>query len=120
MKKGDILLICVILCMGIVGMFFLYNRNTDPGGTLTVTVDGEFYADYDLSVDQEVTLEIEGASNRFVIESGSVRMVEADCPDQYCVKHAPIDKMGETIICLPHKVVLEITEGEKADHKIDG
>ena len=41
-------------------------------------------------------------------------MLEADCPDQYCVEHAAIDKVNETIVCLPHKVVLEITEGEAA------
>lgn len=38
-------------------------------------------------------------------------MIEADCPDHYCVDHAAIDKVNETIVCLPHRVVLEITGG---------
>ena len=28
-----------------------------------------------------------------------------------CVRHRPIDRSGDTIICLPHKLVAEITAG---------
>lgn len=47
------------------------------------------------------------------LKSGTARvsMIEADCPDHYCVDHAAIDKVNETIVCLPHRVVLEITGG---------
>jgi len=39
-----------------------------------------------------------------------VDVIEADCPDKICVKHTNIKNAGETIICLPHKLVIEIVE----------
>ena len=120
MKKGDILLICIVLCLGIGGLLFINIMKDQPGGTLTVTIDGKIYGEYDLNEDQEVVLQTDSFYNRFKIEDGKVTMIEADCPDQYCVKHAAIDKVDETIICLPHKVVLEITEGKANTDKIDG
>ena len=109
MKKGDILLICAVLILAAAGLVFMNLGGRKSGGTLTVTVGGEVYADYALSEDQEVSLDIDGWHNRFQIKDGKVSMLEADC-----VEHAAIDKVNETIVCLPHKVVLEITEGEAA------
>ncbi|MEE0751636.1 NusG domain II-containing protein [Frisingicoccus sp.] len=111
MKKGDIILVCIVLLLGIAGFFVIKYMNREDGGTLTVTVDGKIYETYDLDKDQEVSLEIDGWYNRFEIRDGRVSMIEADCPDHYCVDHAAIDKVNETIVCLPHRVVLEITGG---------
>ena len=35
-------------------------------------------------------------------------MAEADCADRYCMAYKPISKSGETIICLPHRLVVEV------------
>ena len=35
-------------------------------------------------------------------------MIDADCPDQLCVKQKKISLKNETIVCLPNKVVIEI------------
>ena len=45
-------------------------------------------------------------------------MIEADCPDRLCVKQKAICKNGETIVCLPHKVVVEIRSQE--ENLLDG
>ena len=109
MKKGDMILICIILCMAALGFGFMFFGNRGEGGTLTVTIDGEIYKTYDMSKDQEIIMDEVLGYNRFEIKDGVVSMIEADCPDQYCVDHAPIHREGETIVCLPHKVVLEVT-----------
>lgn len=113
MKKGDILLICAVLILAAAGLIYMNLGGKKSGGTLTLTVAGEIYDTYDLAENQEISLDMDGWHNQFQIKDGVVSMMEADCPDQYCVKHAPIDKVNETIVCLPHKVVLEITEGEE-------
>ena len=114
MKKGDILLVCAVLILAAAGLIYMNLGGKKSGGTLTVTVAGEIYDTYDLAENQEISLDMDGGHNQFQIKDGVVSMMESDCPDQYCVKHAPIDKVNETIVCLPHKVVLEITEGEEA------
>lgn len=36
-----------------------------------------------------------------------VTMIEATCPDHYCMKQKAVDEHGGSIICLPNKVVIE-------------
>ena len=42
-------------------------------------------------------------------------MIEADCPDKLCVHQKAIERTNETIVCLPHKVVVEIQDAKEAD-----
>lgn len=49
-----------------------------------------------------------GVYNLISITDGKVTMEAADCQDQICVHHKPIMSERESIICLPHKLVVEI------------
>lgn len=62
----------------------------------------------------------EGTSyNLLSVSDGVVRMEAADCRDQICVHHRPVSRGGESIICLPHKLVVEI-QGETEENGLDG
>ncbi|MDE7284044.1 MAG: NusG domain II-containing protein [Lachnospiraceae bacterium] len=56
--------------------------------------------------------------NVLLCQNGEVRMIESSCPDQICVHHSAIYATGESIICLPHKTVIEIINDEGS--KLDG
>lgn len=59
--------------------------------------------------------------NLFVCENGKVRMIRSSCPDLICVNHQAVSGTGECIICLPHRLVIEITGVQKkADGELDG
>lgn len=60
------------------------------------------------------------AYNLLCITDGEVRMESADCRDQICVHHKPISGNRENIICLPHKLVAEITGDPQDDVMLDG
>lgn len=45
-----------------------------------------------------------------VIKDGKAYMLEADCPNQICVHHSAISHKGETIVCLPNRIIIEITD----------
>lgn len=62
----------------------------------------------------------EGISyNTLKLSKSGVSMEAADCPDQICVHHIPITGGGESIICLPHKLVVEI-RSETGEKGLDG
>lgn len=62
----------------------------------------------------------EGVSyNLLAVSASGVTMEAADCRDQICVHHIPITGGGESIICLPHKLVAEIA-GEADSETLDG
>jgi hypothetical protein len=108
-KKKDLFLIIIIM---ITSVFFIITsvikKGTSPN-TVKITISGLEYASYSLYNDREVEISNGYGNNKIVINNGMVFISEADCPDKYCVKHKPISKSGESIICLPHKLVVEIT-----------
>lgn len=62
----------------------------------------------------------DGVSYNLLSVSGSeVSMEAADCRDQVCVHHIPISAGGETIICLPHRLIVEIVGG-RDEEPFDG
>lgn len=62
----------------------------------------------------------DGDSNLIEIQGDRIRIKEADCGDQICVRRGWASKNGETIVCLPHKLVIEIqtTDGSDIDDLI--
>ena len=39
-------------------------------------------------------------------------MIEASCPDQVCVRQRAVQYAGESIVCLPNKLIVAIEGGE--------
>ncbi|MHA5179805.1 NusG domain II-containing protein [Oenococcus oeni] len=54
-----------------------------------------------------------GKAYNVVVATGKkVKIVEANCPDQICVQHAAIGKAGQSIVCLPHKLIVKIKSSD--------
>ena len=113
-RKADLILVGFVLLTALVLALTVSRTKTVPDAKARITVDGEVYGIYDLAEEQEIAIEQEDGINRLMIENGSIHMVEADCPDQYCIRQGTINKERQTIVCLPHKVVVEIiSDGEQ-------
>ncbi|MCR5690601.1 MAG: NusG domain II-containing protein [Eubacterium sp.] len=115
--KLDIFIWIILLLLGLALSFFILGQPLSSEVTasdleLWVIEDNQVIGRYPL--DQDTLVEVgEGAHNKFQIKGGRVSMVEADCGDQTCVKMGEISKINETIVCLPHKLVLKISSKEK-------
>ena len=108
-KKDKLLILLIVIAAGTVtlGSNMLGNK---AGTYVRVMVDGELYGEYSLQENQTIEIRETTGYNRLVIDQNSVKMLEADCPDQYCVKHSAITGTNETIVCLPHKLTVEIVD----------
>ena len=83
------------------------------GAWAVVTRNGREIARYALSEDREETFtDGEGGFNRIVIRDGAVWVEEANCKNRICVRHAAIRRDGEIIVCRPHRLTVEVTDGE--------
>ncbi len=115
-RRNDIVFILalVIICAS-VGLSFLFLR--EVGDSVTVTIDGSDYGTYALSND--VTVEIkntDGAvTNILIIKDGKAHVEYASCPDGICVAHKPILREGESIVCLPNRVVITVVSSESSN-----
>lgn len=106
--RNDWILAAVMLFMAAVG-FIVYQTAKEKGSYVAVIQEGEETHWFSLEEDQEFRIELKtGEYNLLCIEDGKAYMKNADCPDQICVHHQAISNVGETIVCLPHKVVLKV------------
>jgi hypothetical protein len=109
--KNEILLIGALLLLALLAWGAL-RLTKQPGGEAVVTVDGETVAVLPLAEDAELTAgEGQGFSNVVEVAGGRVRVLEADCPDKLCVRQGWISRDGESIVCLPHKLVVTVRGG---------
>lgn len=107
-KKADIVLAALLIALGLAASYIL-SFGQSSGDLLTITADGEVFGTYSLLEDREITVEQNGHINKVTISNGNVSMSFSDCRGQDCVNHSEISLTGENIICLPNKVVLEIS-----------
>ena len=106
--------ICLILAFVVLGLVLLFaTRGTSKDGSFAVVeVDGKVVASYPLS--QDGVFEVNGGSNTIEIQSGRVRMLDADCPNGECVHQGWISGSNQSIVCLPNRVVITVSGGEKS------
>ena len=107
-RKADIILFIILISFGIASSAWL-SMTSHSGEKATVTVDGKTYGVYSLSEDKTIAVKQGNKLNIIKIKHGFVTMSEASCDNQVCVKHKAISKTGESIICLPNKVVVSIS-----------
>ncbi|WP_334160265.1 NusG domain II-containing protein [Muricomes intestini] len=114
-KKNDLILAGTVLIVALAAVLFITFTKKE-GAEVVVTVDGEVYKTMPLDKDAALTLgEKQGNYNVVEVKGGEVTMTEANCRDQICVNHKAIHYNHESIVCLPHKVTVEIRGGEEGD-----
>ena len=116
--RNDLILIgALLVVLVLAGFAFWLLRGT--GDTVVVEVDGEIYGTYALSTDRTVEIRTgeDGKElNLLVIKDGKAFVKTATCRDGICAAHKPISREGESIVCLPHKVIITVKSagGENA------
>lgn len=104
-------LLAVLLAVGV--LIFAFRKE---GDRVVVTVNGEEFGNYPLSEDTVVDIrtgENGQQLNRLVVKDSKAFVDTATCPDGICSDHKPISHDGESIVCLPHKVVVTVEQNNK-------
>ena len=121
MKKKDIILIAAVLAISLIS-FAAIKMTQKDGKEVIVTVEGKEVYKTSIKKDQIYQIPEKNGTNVMQIKDGKVTMIEATCPDHYCMKQKAVDEHGGSIICLPNKVVIEgenTAEDSESSPKID-
>lgn len=119
LKKCDILLIIFLVILSFLPYFiFLKFINKNYKSTYAeIKVNGELFKNIPLSSHSGANsfiIKTAHGNNKVLITNDSISITEADCSDALCIKQGSIKKVGQTLICLPHKIIIEI-KGEESD-----
>ena len=102
-----LLLAAALLCAG----GFLLIRNADTGSVAVIRVDGQVRDRIDLSKVEEsyeISIDTEYGHNTILVEPGAISVIDADCPDHVCIKQGKLTGGGLSLICMPHRLVIQI------------
>ena len=118
MTKADLLLLAAALCAALLFVLYLFFAGRE-GSMVRVVCSGSLWGEYSLQEDREITVALENGTNLLIIRDGQVWMEEADCPDRLCVRQGAVSRVGESILCLHHELVVTVG-GEATDDGLDG
>lgn len=117
--KNDILLLVLLLVIGLLIPLGYQFFHRTAGNTVTITIDGKLWRTLSLSADTTIDIPGAGGTNTLRIKNGQASITEADCPDKLCVHQSSIRHNGESLVCLPHKVIVKVT-ADASDDDLDG
>ncbi len=119
--RADLWLAAALLLAALAAFTVIQCFIKKEGACAVITVDGRILHRCSLNEDAEITVSgYDGGKNTIIVSNGTVYMSDADCPDRLCVRMGAVSRTGETIVCLPHRVVVEVTASGKDQDKIDG
>lgn len=113
LKLLYILTFAIFLTAVIFSLILLQPRS---GQTVQILQNEKVLYTIDLSnaEDQTIKIKYEGGCNLIEIYEGKIRVKEADCPDNTCVKMGWLDS-GAPVVCLPHHLVIRFAESGDVD-----
>lgn len=116
-KKRDIILALVLILLGIV-CYGVIRMGQKKGSQVIIYEDQKEIGRYDLNTDTTKEIQTAKGINILEIKNGMAYVTDADCPDQVCIRMEKISKTGENIVCLPHKLVIQVEgdDGQKSEY----
>lgn len=110
-KKGDIIVIISVIILIIIVSVLTFPKSS--GKEVEISIDGKshFYP-----LNKDTTIETDGEFKNIVtIRNDEVWISNANCPDKLCKNTGKISKKGQSIICVPEKMIIRITGGGEVD-----
>lgn len=123
MKRGDVLLIGLVI---VIALAFLVPRWMSKDSSeinykgaervAKITVDGKLFKTVKLTKEEQtVDIKTEYGYNILKIHDYGMEIIDADCPDKVCLTFGFVERNGGTIVCLPHKLLIEIEGGPSGE-----
>lgn len=101
-SRWDFILLSFVVI--VVMLILLVNFLPKQGEEAQIYLDGKLYRTVSLSHDMTIQLN----HGTIVVENGFIYIKDVDCEDKICEKTGKISKKGESIVCLPNKIVIKI------------
>lgn len=121
LTTADKWLMGVVMALSLAGVATSWYNGLDAADlTAEISVDGKLVQTVPLRAGYRQDIRIGGEQQYDIIEvdDGKVRVREADCPDQDCIKMGWISRAPQQIVCLPYRIVIKVVAHNGQD--LDG
>lgn len=108
MKKADLFMLLGVVLLSCLSLCCFWFTRARYGQKVVITSQQNEIGVYELQSDRTIIIPCGEAYNVVEIKDNHVRVVESDCKNQICVQTHAISNSGESIVCLPHKLIVTI------------
>ncbi len=114
-KLGDAVVILILIMISFVPCYFLLSPKRESSNIIAIIkVNNHEVKRLPLSEDVVWKYQKDNKLNVIQVKNQRIRMIDANCQDQVCVKEGWKSKSEDTIVCLPHRFLVELrVENEK-------
>lgn len=110
----------IVVLLAAVGAFAYMQLGAGGGSMRALVHDGDgAVREIPLDRDSETVVTTGLGTNTVVVENGAVFVREADCDNQDCVHQGRLNAPGRQIICLPHKLWIEVVADGQSSGSMD-
>ncbi len=117
-KRNDLILIFCLIMIALLSYVFLRSKK-NSGQRVQIIHHRQILFDLPLAKDTVKLIQDDDQYNRIVIKDGQVWIDSANCHNQICVHHAKIEYSGQSIVCLPHQLIVQISGESEQSHPVD-
>ena len=108
-SKFDAILIGLVLFFSVVSIFWFTHRYTQESSSAKKAL---IYQNNNLleqvELDKDKTITLFDGRMQIEVKAGKIKIIKSDCPQHICVNMGWIKYSGQTIVCAPNKVAVEI------------
>jgi len=112
LKPADVIIIFLIVAFA--GASFTFPPQ-NAGEKFVVSHDGKIILEGELSKDSEYSINGSLGEMKLLVRDGKISVVKSNCSRKLCIKRGSIAKQGESIICVPNRVIITIQGKGKVD-----
>lgn len=121
LKKGDLIIILMLVAAVISWLGINKLGESKDERQIVIETNGSVYKTIPMKVgmkQQDIHIELEnGKYIDIVVDENGAYVSDVICPDKVCQKTGLVSRVGQSIVCLPNKVVVYI-EG-KSESEVD-
>lgn len=112
LTKGDKVLVVFLILFSIIFTYFMATIKTESDSKyISIQIDGNeinqiFFTED--KIGEQIRIETEYGYNILEIGDGEVKIIDASCLDKICIKQGSISEIGQLLVCLPNRLVVEV------------
>ena len=119
LKKGDLIII-IILAVAVVSWLGIEKMSESKDERqIVIETNGDFYKSTPMEKgmkQQEIHIELENGNHiDILIDENGAYVKDVICPDKVCQKTGVVSKVGQSIVCLPNRVVVYVEGKTESD-----
>ena len=114
----DALVALAVVLLAVVCVAVTWLGSTDKDLQAVISVDGTEVERIDLTkLDEPVekVVQANGYTLHLAMDASGVTMAESDCPTQDCVHTGSVSRSGQSIVCLPARVIIQLEGAVEGD-----